>query len=592
MPAHSRFPRWPALVAGLLFASLGSAVQAAPSQGARDSLQTYLDGLAAFGFAGQIVVAEGDSVFAELASGVADRSGHAIGPETRFALGSITKSVTAALITLHAERGDLSLEDTLPRWLKGVPEDKRRITLRMLLTHTSGLPEDADSVHEDDTAPLVLVKTLAEPLRAAPGERFQYSNAGYQLLAAVLESSTGKKYVELAREELLAPSGMRFSGTGARFAAAQRDVATARNEWTLSGSLREWRQKWAGTGAGDLVSTARDLHRWARTLQGAGPLPMVVLDSMMVRRSPLARGMAYGFGVYDMPSDDAPDRILIGGDVPGYHAAAWFMRGMPRRITTVVMSGEVHGRNLPVWSIQRRLWRLLDGQPVTMPPVTVSWPAERLAALAGDWEVGDGAMLRLESAGIGLRLSLTGPDAMALAHGSDSLGVRAALDARAERIVRAAATSDTALRGELHEVEQGFWFEPLRRGMRQRVERWGALEDVRLEGTIELPWLPQGSRSYLVLRFARGETRASLAWLEGGLLDVALEEERPAPVLLPVAPSVEGGLVAWDLLQGESIRIEPFLDAKGPGLRVSAQGLAAIARRSAAGRRATDRSGP
>ena len=378
------------------------------SSATRDSLTQYLDGLAAFGFAGQVVVAEGDSILIESASGLADREGHRVGPHTRFALGSITKSVTGALITVQAEQGVLRLDDTLGRWFKTVPADKRRITLRMLLTHTSGLSMDTESVHEDDSPAQVLAKTLAEPLIAAPGERFVYSNAGYQLLAAVLESATGRSYVDLAREQLLAPSGMRDSGTGARFGASVRDAATGRNEWTMSGSLRDWRQKWAGTGAGDLVSTARDLHRWARTLQGAGPMSIAALDTMMTRRQPLARGMSYGFGVYLVPESEGPDRVSIGGDVPGYHAAAWFMRRAPRRITSVVMSGEIHGRSLPVRVIQQSLWRMLDGQPVALPPATVNWPRERLAALAGAWDVGEGGELKLERDGAPLRFRLAG----------------------------------------------------------------------------------------------------------------------------------------------------------------------------------------
>ena len=138
------------------------------------------------------------------------------------------------------------------------------------------------------------------------------------------------------------------------------------------------------------------------------------------------------------------------------------------------------------------------------------------------------------------------------------------------------------MRAQLQEVEQRFWLEPLRRGMRQRLERYGPLEAVTRNGTIALPWLAQGSRSYLDLRFARGTSRVSLAWLEGGLLDIAFEEERPAPVLLPVAPSADGGLIAWDLLSGDTIRLEPFLDAKGAGMRVSGHGLQSIARRATA----------
>jgi hypothetical protein len=70
----------------------------------------------------------------------------------------------------------------------------------------------------------------------------------------------------------------------------------------------------------------------------------------------------------------------------------------------------------------------------------------------------------------------------------------------------------------------------------------------------------------------------SFAWLAGGLLDVAADDTRPAPVILPVAPLAEGGLGAWDLLDGTQVQITPFADAKGRGLRVSGHGQVFLGR--------------
>jgi hypothetical protein len=74
----------------------------------------------------------------------------------------------------------------------------------------------------------------------------------------------------------------------------------------------------------------------------------------------------------------------------------------------------------------------------------------------------------------------------------------------------------------------------------------------------------------------------SLAWYGKGLLDVAGDDGRPAPVILPVAPIAEGGLAAWDLLDGSLIRIAPFKDARGAGLQLTARGATFVARRGKA----------
>ena len=196
----------PILRASLVLAAL-LAVSSHPAVASPlDSLERYVDGLEAFGFTGQVLVARGDSVLLERAMGDADGKGRAVGPGTRFAAGSITKSVTASLIVRLAAEGRFSLDTPLARLLPRVPADKSSITPRQLLSHTSGLPEDAEGVFEKDTRADVLRATLATPLASVPGTRFGYSNAGFQLLAAIAERATGVAYARLADSLLFAPA--------------------------------------------------------------------------------------------------------------------------------------------------------------------------------------------------------------------------------------------------------------------------------------------------------------------------------------------------------------------------------------------------
>jgi len=461
-----------------------------------------------------------------------------------------------------------------------VPPDKRRVTLRQLLAHRSGLPGDAEDVDEADDRETIVRKILATPLRAPPGTAFLYSNAGFQLAAAMIERATGRPFPALVETELLLPSGMHESSTGAEAARATTDAAEGRNEWTRTPSLREWRQRWAGTGAGDLVTTAHDLWRWGRALQGAGPLTRAEIETLTVRRSGIGRSLGYGFGVYLAADSSGHTFVSLGGDVTGYHAALWIEQSPPWRITAVIASGERHGRGLPVQAMQVALWRILRDQSVTLPPETARWPADQMDALAGTWRLAGGGTLELSRDDDGLRLGLSGPEAIALAFGEDTTGLRDALDARAATLLRAAAAGDSALDDALLPVERDLWRTSLRHAMAERVGQWGALQRVALEGTIPLPWLGDGSRTYVRLRFERGETDASLAWLHAGLIDASFGEGRPHPVLLPVAPRLQGGLAAWDVLDGRTIELEPFADARGTALHVTGPGGETVARRA------------
>lgn len=548
------------------------------SAGAADSLARYLDGLGAFGFTGQVTVSEADSVLAERALGRADGRATPVTLTTGFAVGSVTKSFTAALIVHLAHEHRLSLDDSLARLLPGVPTDKAAITPRQLLAHRSGLPEDAEGVFELDSRDQVLRATLRARLVSAPGERFVYSNAGFQLLAAIAERVSGAPWPRLCDSLLLAPAQMRQSGAGSAYARERREAATGRDEWHVSGSFRDWRQPWAGSGAGDLVTTAHDLWRWGRSMQGSGTLGSAELDTLLTRRSQVNAEVFYGFGLWLLPREGASDLVLIGGDIPGYHAGLWVERDSMRRIIAITNAGERWGRRLPVAAVQRAIARVLQGRRVELPPETVQWPADRLDALTGTWQLAPSGRLTLVRDGAGLRMQLSGAEAMNLVLGSDSSGTRALVEGRAADLLRAAAAhDDSALAHALLPVERG-WVRALRGILAAHEQAHGPLIDAALEGSAALPWLDRGLRTYVTLHSKRGDSQMSFAWLAGGLIDVAADDARPAPVILPVAPLAEGGLGAWDLLDGTRVALTPFADAKGRGLRLSGQGQVFVGR--------------
>ncbi len=222
--------------------------------------------------------------FAEVASG------RAVGPNTRFQIGSISKSFAALCALQEEAKGSLSLDVSVNELLPWVelPEPFGPITLHHLLTHTSGLMTGvehgpwgiADAVH-----------ARAYPPTFAPGERFSYSNLGYKLVGHVLERVTGTPIHELLHERILGPLGMTRSVgyeplRSDRPAHLQSPLAPA--AWQV-----------ANTADGSIVSTVGDLCAYARMVLASGGdlLDDAAFDRWIGPYADTAeRGTRYGYG--------------------------------------------------------------------------------------------------------------------------------------------------------------------------------------------------------------------------------------------------------------------------------------------------------
>ena len=222
------------------------------------------------GFSGAVLLARGDEILLSEGYGFAERKSKKPNtPDTLFDIGSVTKPFTATAVLILEQQGKLSLSDALGRFFEGVPEDKKNVTVRHLLSHTSGLPyvelDDMKATREE------FVRTaMAAEMRAAPGEDHYYTNTGYQLLAAIVEKASGMGFEEFVGKEVFAKSGM----SGATF--CQTDPSKDRPDSARrypdgeslddSGSACYWAYGWGFRGSTGLACSVKDLHRFARTL--------------------------------------------------------------------------------------------------------------------------------------------------------------------------------------------------------------------------------------------------------------------------------------------------------------------------------------
>ncbi len=274
------------------------------------------------------------------ATGVLWPGGPEVTPDTPFAWGSITKTFVAALVLRLVSEGTLRLDDPLSTWFPDYPQ-ARKVTLRMLLGHTSGIfdyfqhPDYPERVYEDplhEWTPEEIL-SLTGKRTNAPGKAFSYSNTNYVLLGLILEQVTGTPLADQVHDELLAPLGLDESV----FQQAGRSVGLvgAKGFWKRDGGgFQEWSDgtdfrpttstasvAWA---AGAIEGSVRDLLDWEMALYEGDVLTPEALDQMLdfdpvsgyglgARTQTVAKHAGYGHGgslrgfvsvMYRIPGED------------------------------------------------------------------------------------------------------------------------------------------------------------------------------------------------------------------------------------------------------------------------------------------------
>jgi D-alanyl-D-alanine carboxypeptidase len=343
MRIHSRRALIGAALAAVLVVApaAGAAAGAAPAAGDRRLLQEAADDLHALGVTGVQALASEGRRTSTARSGVADiRTGAPVPHNGYFRMGSNTKTFAAVIVLQLVAERRLSLEDTVDRWLPGVVagngNDGRRVTVRQLLQHTSGiynytndLPglESPEAYLEHrfehlDPEELVTIAMKHEPV-FAPGTSWDYSNTNYILAGMIIEKITGKRWAALVRERITRPLGLAQTYSPGDVPSLPRPHARGYQQFEPGGPLVDTtllNVSW-GWAAGDLVTTPTDLARFWRALQGGRLLDPAQMEEM--HRTVLAEtvqdiwpGSRYGLGIMWTPTG-CGGYWHHGGDVPG-----------------------------------------------------------------------------------------------------------------------------------------------------------------------------------------------------------------------------------------------------------------------------------
>ncbi len=229
-------------------------------------------------------------------------SGIAATPATNYRLASLSKQFTAAAILLNVQDGRLGLDDRARRWLPTLPRAADRITIRQLLTHTSGLVDYEDAVPASlarqlrDSDVLAILETQ-DRTYFAPGAEYRYSNSGYALLALIVEGTSGLGFATFLRERIFLPLGM--TGTVAH---EEGTSTVGERAYGYSRTQDSWTRTDQGPttavlGDGGIYSSIDDLAKWDAALGGAACFARTCGGSRLRRqRGPTSPGCATASG--------------------------------------------------------------------------------------------------------------------------------------------------------------------------------------------------------------------------------------------------------------------------------------------------------
>ena len=262
-----------------------------------NALDRYMRFAEAIGFSGSVLVARDGNVLLSRGYGEAIReTGLRNTSESAFDIGSITKQFTAAAIARLETDGKLSISDSLATYFPEAPPDKANITVRQLLSHTSGIavygPGADFSVAPEETERKYL---FAQPLAFAPGTGARYSNGDYTLLAYIIEHVTGMKFEQYLHDAFFAPLGMKYTGdTLPVWRDAQQTYAYADGlPFSLAPFTKSMPYYGNVYGNGSVISTVDDMYLWIAALAAGRVVPQAELTKMLTPDATSGYGYAW-----------------------------------------------------------------------------------------------------------------------------------------------------------------------------------------------------------------------------------------------------------------------------------------------------------
>lgn len=314
-------------------------------------------------------------------------------PDNIFRLGSITKQFTSMSIMMLQERGKLKVSDPICDYVANCPDIWKPITIRHLLTHTSGItnytafPDFAKTTILPTPNADMIARIEKEPLDFAPGEKFSYSNSGYYILGVIIEKVSGKPYDDFLQENIFAPIGMKNTGYDDPLKIIMNRAAGYQKQAgkILNASYMDMSVPYA---AGSLYSTTGDLLKWDQALYTEKLVSRKSLDEIF---TPWKGEAGYGYG-WGIAKKFGRREISHGGGIYGF--STYIARYPDDRVTVIVLSNI---QSAPSGQIAGNLAAIAFGAPFEMPKEhkVITLDKKVLEKYVGEYQIGTNIIIAI-----------------------------------------------------------------------------------------------------------------------------------------------------------------------------------------------------
>lgn len=554
-------------------------------------MDDFLTRLSGFGYSGAMLVVKDGKIILSKGYGFANRKERVANtPETLFDIGSLSKQFTAAAILKLEQDGKLKVTDPLSKHLPNVPADKAQITIHQLLSHTAGIIRDIPLSPKGDPAIYyeeinrdeALKRVLPEPLQFEPGTKFQYSNAGYMLLASIVETASGRPFQEYLKKNLFEPAGMQSTGLEGKWLPPVKPSLVARGHDELGevGNPLKWSgESWLDMGGGGIVSTIGDLYKWHLALSSDRILARETIARMY---TPVKD--TYGYGWNRKETSRKTTLIEHGGDFAGFGSQfSWFK---DEQVLVISLCNIRHDNNeYPTrFKADPKVINIIFNEPYTPPPAFIATDPAVVKKIVGVYQLTSGGKFVVRVDRGQLEIGADGQDA------ADALAETDEKDI--QRRVKLSAMTKTFLESMVDwnpKVVQDalgpngdleYWRAGWADEARQLGEGKGKLKSIEILGVVPGGY-PRGIQNATTrFNYEKGSSPYKITWLyrerfSKDIIGGTYLRSADLSAVTPLQPESAESFAGWNIIAEKGIRVS-FEFARGQATKLKVQGKNAV----------------
>lgn len=308
-------------------------------------------------FNGSILVAVKGNVVYSHGFGMANfKTGTKFTEKTPSCLASVTKQFTALGVMMLAEQHKLKYDDPVSKYLHQLPDCYEQVTIRHMLTHTSGIYDYSDlGSGSPDNA--IARKTS---LRFPPGQKYEYSNSNYVLLSLIIEKVSGISFTDFLQQRIFDP--LRMRDTFVHPSQKSQRMAVGYNQFGKEDDISPGAQ----FGDGGIYSTVQDLLKWDQALYKENLVRQSTLAEAFVPAEVKEGKNTYGFG-WNVSDGEQGKYVWHTGNTAGFRA---YIRRMPGpEITVIILTNTGHSRRI---EIADAIVNILSSHPYSLPKMSAA----------------------------------------------------------------------------------------------------------------------------------------------------------------------------------------------------------------------------